>query len=607
MQNLTFRNDIQGLRAIAVLAVIIFHLDSTLLPGGFIGVDIFLVISGYLITSIILKKKHRNNFSLLGFYKKRFNRIVPAYLTLLAIVSISMSVLLIPEDFTYFKESLYFSSFFASNLHFENFGSYFAPNANELPLLHTWSLAVEMQFYVLFPLLLLALPKNHFTKIITLITILLFISASYQIYFNEKDVYFSLTARIPEFLVGAIIAKNKIDNPKGIIQKNKQFWAVFSILLIAPSLYFIDSKSGFPGLLALPACLGTAIILALDESFLSKLLSKPALTITGNLSYSLYLWHWPVLAAIRYYSESYHLNLQLFLLFAALTIVFSASSYYAVERGLGKRLTQAKPAYIIPLTTVIFSAIFPISAQLNSGITTPLPLSAKRYAPPEEICHGKIIGDCIRGDLNSIYEALLIGDSHAAQLNLFAEVVGKENGQKFKIITASSCVTFPKFDYERIPSWSQKKCQKQIKEVTKLIPKYKTIIIAGMWSYQVTSQEFINAFDEFMMDLNALDKKVIVLAQTPLLDSNILRLRRFEKIGFERTIETERNWDEGNRLIESITKKYENTHFLDLSDIPLFATAPFFKGQLIYHDRSHLNEAGATHYGKAAASYFKEI
>ena len=148
--NLHFRNDIQGLRALSVLAVIVFHYDAQLLPGGFVGVDAFLVISGYLITQILLSKK-RNfqglSYTLRQFYASRFKRIVPAYYVMLLLVSVISAVLFTKQDFGYYHSSLKDAFLFVSNQYFASFGDYFAPGSDELPLLHTWSLAVEMQFY----------------------------------------------------------------------------------------------------------------------------------------------------------------------------------------------------------------------------------------------------------------------------------------------------------------------------------------------------------------------------------------------------------------------------------------------------------------------------
>ena len=155
MSTQELRNDIQGLRSIAVLSVIIFHLNKYWLPGGFIGVDMFFVISGFLITGIILTRKRQNEFSLISFYTSRIKRIVPAYLVLIIIVALCAAILFIPNDFDAFRASVKSALYFNSNTFFAKQHDYFGPAVHELPLLHTWSLAIEMQFYLLLPLSLI--------------------------------------------------------------------------------------------------------------------------------------------------------------------------------------------------------------------------------------------------------------------------------------------------------------------------------------------------------------------------------------------------------------------------------------------------------------------
>lgn len=203
----TKRHDIQGLRALAVLAVIVFHVDSNWLPGGFIGVDVFLVLSGYLLTSIVLRKRVEGRFSFLSFYAARVRRIVPAYVLMLAVTAVVMAVLLIPRDFEGFKESLYAAISFNSNNYFAGQNDYFAPDSHELPLLHTWSLAIEMQFYLILPIVLVIVPRNLLIFVLSAVAILLLGYTVYQLADGQRQtVYFSLGARIPEFLIGSLLA-----------------------------------------------------------------------------------------------------------------------------------------------------------------------------------------------------------------------------------------------------------------------------------------------------------------------------------------------------------------------------------------------------------------
>lgn len=212
MRSNSFRPEIQGLRAVAVISVMVFHLNPAWLPGGFVGVDIFLVISGFLITSILLDRKSRPEYSILDtlkyFYMSRIKRIAPAYFTMLLIVALISAVFLLPQDFKVFKKGLEQAVWFSSNNYFAGFGDYFAPANYEQPLLHTWSLAVEIQFYLISPFLILLLPRKILKWIFVGLFVGLTIIAEYRLRFLgiEQATYYSLYARLPEFFAGGLVA-----------------------------------------------------------------------------------------------------------------------------------------------------------------------------------------------------------------------------------------------------------------------------------------------------------------------------------------------------------------------------------------------------------------
>ena len=233
------RDDIQGLRAIAVLAVIVFHLNRQWLPGGFIGVDIFFVISGFLMASIKLRQEQRGPFSFMDFSEQ---------------------------------------------------SDYFAPAAHELPLLHTWSLAVEMQFYAVLPFMLTVVNRRWRVAVLISIAVTILAYSSYRLAAGyRQSEYFSLLARIPEFLVGSLLAFWSAQRQWTSATCNLA--AGTGLLLTAASLWLISEQTLFPGAIALVPCVGAALIIAGRESVVSRLLSCTALVWIGALSYSLYLWH----------------------------------------------------------------------------------------------------------------------------------------------------------------------------------------------------------------------------------------------------------------------------------------------------------------------------
>ena len=225
-----------------------------------------------------------------------------------------------------------------------------------------------------------------------------------------------------------------------------------------------------------------------------------------------------------------------------------------------------------------------------------------RYANPKLICHGVQVGGCKRGNPDAEPSVLVIGDSHAAQLNYFFDEVGKRQGTAYRVLTASSCVPIPGFDVERLPAWAHAPCRAQIEAVSRELPNVDQIIIAGMWQYQMQSQAFAKAFAEFLSDSIKAHKRVLVLAQVPMFETDVQRVRRFTEIGLAAPLEFNREWQATNQQVREITQRMHGVQFLDFSDSEFFGSAPYQQGTLIYRDRHHLNEVGAIRYGQYAAN-----
>lgn len=600
------RNDIQGLRAIAVLGVIFFHFNKNWLSGGFVGVDIFFVISGYLITNIILQKKHNKNFSFYSFYINRTRRIAPAYLALLATTSLLMAILLIPRDFDTFKESMKSALYFNSNSFFATQYDYFAPTAYEQPLLHTWSLAIEMQFYLLLPIILMLTPKRFLTPLLLAITALLFVYAEHQLQKNlRQTTYFSLSSRIPEFLIGSLaVLISPRREPSRRISNILTIAGATGILL---SFLLITENMSFPGVLALPSCIGAALLLTNPKSIINQLLSCAPLVFLGALSYSLYLWHWPILATIRYICGVYELGLLSGIAFATLTFGCAYLSYHYIELPFRERSYKKSRLVRTAGFVAASAAVIVVAIKINPIVIDPLPVNLTRYAIDAEICHGKIVGDCIRGDKTSNRTLLMLGDSHGAQLNNFADIVGNSIHAKVKVITSSSCVTIPGFDIDRIIEGARQPCMDQIKEGRKYTADADAIIIAGMWQYHAPSKRFMQSLDDFLEEASTRNQEVLVLAQVPMLSTNPQRIYRANRMGFHFTASLNDQWTTANAEVKKLVSRHKNAHFLDLSSNAFFANAPIENNTLIYQDTHHLNEVGSARYGVIAAPSIKSF
>jgi len=295
---LKYRPDIDGMRCVAVLSVLIFHLSPNKMPGGFVGVDVFFVISGYLISAIVFSEINASRFSVLGFYERRVRRIFPALFGMLIAVSAVLSFLLLPGEFTTYAKSVIAATLSSSNFYFWLHSGYFdSPTSN--PLLHTWSLAVEEQFYILFPIFLVAIRQFFPTRLKPAVVVLFFISlgaSEWTVHSNATTAFYMPHTRAWELLMGTIISLGFFPKIQSALVRNVVTAA--GILMIGYSVLRFTPQTPFPGLHAVIPCLGSALIIGAGESgssVVAKVLSWRPVVFVGLISYSLYLWHWPII------------------------------------------------------------------------------------------------------------------------------------------------------------------------------------------------------------------------------------------------------------------------------------------------------------------------
>jgi peptidoglycan/LPS O-acetylase OafA/YrhL len=302
-----YRPEIDGLRAVAVLPVILFHAGVQIFSGGFVGVDIFFVISGFLITSIIAAELSEGRFSILKFYERRARRILPALFLVMATTLPLAWLWLMPQEMQDFSQSLVAVSTFTSNLLFWQTSGYFAPATELKPMLHTWSLAVEEQFYVLFPLLLMLIWRWGMRWVVALLFIAALGSlaaAEWTAHAKPIASFYLLPTRAWELLVGAFVALYMAKPRTAATTPNlaHQFGSAVGLLLIAGAVFWFDKQTPFPGLYALPPTLGAALIIlfAGPQTTVGRLLASKPFVSVGLISYSAYLWHQPLLALGKY-------------------------------------------------------------------------------------------------------------------------------------------------------------------------------------------------------------------------------------------------------------------------------------------------------------------
>lgn len=300
-----YRPDVDGLRAVAVLPVVLYHAHVPGFSGGFVGVDIFFVISGYLIAGIIARDVELGRFTVLDFYERRIRRIFPALFVMLAATALAAWWLLLPKDLVSFSDSVVSTALFYSNLQFWSETGYFARAADTKPLLHTWSLAVEEQFYIVFPLAMLALAAvSKTTRLYWLIgaTVASFVAALATVPSDPSTGFFWLHTRAWELLVGVLLALRAVPPVRTAATAN--LLGVGGLALIAFSVVGYDHQTAFPGLAAVPPVLGAAMLIHAGDTHgarreptgaISRLMGAAPLVGVGLISYSLYLWHWPLI------------------------------------------------------------------------------------------------------------------------------------------------------------------------------------------------------------------------------------------------------------------------------------------------------------------------
>lgn len=377
-----YRPDIDGLRAIAVLGVLFFHSGFTGLPGGFVGVDIFYVISGYLISSLLVRDILENKFSIVSFYERRMRRIFPALFVVLFFCILATSVLFNPMEMIVFGKSLLATTFFVSNFYFWKTAGplgYFDSEVTFKPLLHTWSLSVEEQFYVVFPMLLFLLFRWARTRVRLWLLVLTAVSFALNLWASEYKTVLAFYWFIPrawELLVGALLAVRVVPALRN--RAIREAGGALGLTMIVSSLFLPVLHWSFPGYIVLVPCIGTWLAIYAGEagpSFAKTLLSFRPLVFIGTISYSLYLWHWPVIVFSRHlpFHLTDHTDTAIVLVSS---VVLAFLSFECVERPFrGSNSPFRRPQiFAFGAAASALTASFGTAAYLSHGLL-------ERYGP----------------------------------------------------------------------------------------------------------------------------------------------------------------------------------------------------------------------------------
>lgn len=432
-----YRADIDGLRAVAVAPVVLFHAGFEIFSGGFVGVDVFFVISGYLITGIILDEMRAGQFSVLGFYERRARRILPALFVVMAFTLTASWFLLLPIDYQSLAKSALATTAFASNLYFWRQAGYFAGPSDMVPLLHTWSLSVEEQFYIGFPLIMLLLLRWK-QKILALITIgatlASFALSVWAVQTYPSAAFYLIPTRAWELSLGALLALGVV--PAARSRPLREVVGLLGLLLIVVPVFTYTEATVFPGLAALPPCLGTAAIIwagmgnatVSHPNIVSRLLGLAPVVFMGLISYSLYLWHWPLLVLARHLTVSESLDQPVAIAIIVLATVAAIASWRFIERPFRNRSKWGRVAVFTAAgsgaaTLAAASLVIIVLQGVPSRFDpTVVKLAERGLSKKAEAClngslvNGEIMPTCILGRSDEPVEFVVWGDSHAAAI-----------------------------------------------------------------------------------------------------------------------------------------------------------------------------------------------
>ena len=639
----SYRPDVDGLRALAVLPVISFHAGFSC-PGGFVGVDVFFVISGYLITQIIERDLAARRFSVLVFYQRRIRRIFPALFGMLVATIVTAYVFLPPVELKALGETLVASSAFSSNILFYRWSGYFAPNSEYTPLLHTWTLSLEEQFYVFWPLFLavLSLPRALKWKIPAAIAVLVggLLLSAHWVSVNPNAAFYLLPSRAWELAMGALLSFSPLS--RIIVRLPRAVASVVSlagICMLGVAVTTYSKATSFPGIAAILPCVGAVLIVAAGEggpSIGGRFLSLRPLVWVGMISYSLYLWHWPILVFGQIIANRKLDVVERCSLIALIFIVAWLSWRFVETPFRNLKVVRSKVwSWVIGglATSVVFVAIGGL-LFIGEGLPARGP-DVGDFAKEERLlqqspclARGATLPGakaCLLGvhSPQSRYEVVLWGDSHAAQLAPAFSEIGQRLGVTTRVITKAGCSPIPGVGF--LPAnETRAECRAFNDAALEAVLAEKgirVVVLAARWdayargnllltpdggqvSFAASQQLLVDSLRKLLSALAASGRHVILVGQVPLPPPQAAMCTARARF---------RGLDEHRCAIDSLNDGAQTEHLVNqvLSEAvsnlesSVQVVHPYdylcghqncviqVNGQLLYLDESHLSSSGA--------------
>ena len=603
-----YRPDIDGLRALAIIPVVLYHTEFSMFSGGFVGVDIFFVISGYLITFIINEEIKQDRFTITDFYERRIRRIFPALFTVVFFCSLVAAAIMLPQGFEEFGQSVVAATLFVANIYFLTDSDYFGAAADTKPLLHTWSLSVEEQFYLVFPLILLLIHRSFRgcwrPVLLPAFVFSLILSIVGVIYFPSATFYLILT-RAWELLLGSVLALGLLPQIQSRNVNNSV--SVVGMSMILWSIFFFSPLTPFPGWHALLPCVGAALILYSGNNGMTPagwFLGNRILVFVGLISYSLYLWHWPLMVfAKQIFSENHSLYNSAGVV--ALSFILALLSWRYVERPFRRKGPAEQRNKLFALAAAVMTVSVAIGFAADSTQGWPGRFGDKLISLDCDL-ETYNLGTCFLKEDQHYSEwkgeecflqsdhasnALLWGDSFAAHYvpgikdsaHLFASNILQ--------YTAGGCA--PAFNYD--PAY-RPQCKQFSAQIERILTNYDihTVVMAADWKLALENGLTYEDLKRTVVFLREKGIRVVMIGQSPRFDQSVEDISNRARILGTKTTESSVSIDLFS--INSILREIAGPgSFADPSELFCDKQKCRFEGSegFYFWDAGHLTSAGS--------------
>jgi len=608
-----YRADIDGLRAVAVLPVLFFHSGWNIFSGGYVGVDVFFVISGYLITRILADEIAEHRFSILNFYERRIRRIFPCLFAVIVASCVAAAVLLVPLDFRDFSKSVIATVLFASNILFFRQSGYFDDQSAIKPFLHTWSLAVEEQFYIFFPILLWLIhryARDRIFLVLAPLALLSFAINAWSVRHFPAFTFFMAPTRVWELFAGALLALKFAPGIDHRWVREGLVWLGLGLILYA--VFKFTSSTNFPGVNALLPVVGAALLIQYGhDTSAGWLLSRKPMVFVGLISYSLYLWHWPIIVFSEYYLVQ-KLTGWRTAAAVAVSLAVATLSWRYVERPFRvKGLIPRRRIFQGAAAAMAIMAVLSMAGLASNGWAGRFPDEVVRlegyadaFNPRREECHreeDKVIAferSCVYGAKTPPTYAVW-GDSHAVELTYALGEIAARHNESVMQFTYSSCPPSLGMDIRIRPN-----CRAYNDKLVRFLADdhdLATVFLVSRYdNYRWEADKFSAGIRKSVAALLAAGKRVVLVYPIPTTSVSIPRtLARYAAAGADPnsfTIDEDaflRRNSYAFELLDSFTEPNVVHVFPHKRLCHGNACIVYANGAPLYFDQQHLNVDGA--------------